>query len=199
MCRVITISRQFGSGGRSIGKAVAEKLGWKFYDREIVEKTAAESGFSPKFIEESGEYAGATNSLLFNLSVAGAAMGNGRMSLYDEIYVTQKKIIEQLAEDGNCVIVGRCADYILRNRSDVLNVFIYSDTKSRAERITRLYGTTDKSAESRLAEKDKKRRVYYKNYTDRSWGDFNNYHISLNSGFIGIDKCADIIEELARM
>lgn len=196
MYRVVTISRQFGSGGRTIGRMAAEKLGYKFYDRELVNKVAAESGLSEKFIEDSGEYANSTTSLLFNLSLAGN-YGSGKMSLYDEIYVAQCRIIKELAEQEPCVIVGRCADYILKDRDDCLNVFIHTDMKNRAERIVKLYGQTEKSPEKRLKEKDNKRKVYYKNYTGRNWGLVENYHLALDSACIGLERCAELIAEIA--
>ena len=126
MYRIITISREFASGGRTIGKKVADALGYAYYDNELVTKIAKESGFAEAFVKENGEYAGFTSSLLFNLSLnnIGAA---GTLSTSDQLYTYQHKIIRELAEKGNCVIVGRCADYILREREDCLNVFIHAD------------------------------------------------------------------------
>lgn len=192
MKRIITISREFGSGGRSVGKLVAEKLGYSFYDRELVNKVAERSGFSPEFIEESGEYASARNSLLFALATASQYSADG-LSMHDRLYIEQTKIIEELAEEGNCVIVGRCADFILRNRKDCLHVFIHADMESRAKRIIERYGEGDKSPEKRLAEKDQKRKVYYKNYTGRNWGQAQNYDLCLNSGVLGVEACAELI------
>ena len=120
------------------------------------------------------------------------------MSVNDYLWVMQRKVVLDIAERGNCVIVGRCADYILGDREDVLNVFIHSNIESRADRIVRLYGETEKSPEKRLEEKDKKRKVYYKHYTGRDWGKSQNYHISLDSGALGIDKCVELIVGLAK-
>lgn len=189
--RIITISREYGSGGRTIGKIIADKLGWKFIDREIIEEVAKKSGLSEKFIEQSGEYANATSSLLFNLSMSNA--NNAFLNLYNEIFNEQRKIIRNAAEEGNCVIVGRCADYILRDRNDCLNVFVYSSTEKRIERITNEYNDDAKSPEKRLKEMDKKRRVYCQNFTGRDWGNVHNYHIAVNSGFYGIERSAEII------
>lgn len=194
MKKIITISREFGSGGRTIGRMVAEKLGMSFYDKELIEKVAEESGLSKKYIEEGGEYAPSKSR--FAYSFIGRNIDG--MSLDDYIFMAQRKVILEIAEKESCVIVGRCADYILRNRDDVLNVFIHSDMDKRAERIVKLYGETDKSPEKRLKEKDKKRSINYKYCTDRVWGMSQNYHISLNSGAIGIDKCVDIIADLAQ-
>ena len=197
MKRIITISREFGSGGRSVGKLVAEKLGYRFYDRELVNKVAERSGFSPEFIEESGEYASARSSLLFALATASQYSADG-LSMHDRLYIEQTKIIEELAAEGDCVIVGRCADFILRNRKDCLHVFIHADMESRAKRIVERYGEGDKSPEKRLAEKDQKRKVYYKNYTGRNWGQAQNYDLCLNSGILGVETCAELIVQACK-
>ena len=197
MKRIITISREFGSGGRTIGKEVARRLDYNFFDRELVEEVAKRSGFSQDFIEENGEYGNARSSLLFYWATAKQhSMEN--LSMHDQIYIVQTKVIEELAETGNCVIVGRCADYILRDRKDCLHAFICADMASRAKHIVEFYGEKDKSPEKRLAEKDQKRKVYYKNYTGRNWGEAKNYDICLNSGVLGMDLCAELIEQAAR-
>ena len=197
MKRIITISREFGSGGRSIGKLVAEKLGYRFFDSELVNKVAQRSGFSPEFIEESGEYASARSSLLFALATASQYSADG-LSMHDRLYIEQTKIIEEIAAEGECVIVGRCADFILRDRKDCLNVYIHADMESRAKRIVERYGESDKSPEKRLTEKDQKRKVYYKNYTGRNWGQAQNYDICLNSGALGIETCAELIVQACK-
>lgn len=194
MKKIITISREFGSGGRTIGRMVAEKLGYEFYDSELIEKVAEESGFAKKFIEEQGEYSPTKS--IFAYSFVGRNIDG--MSANDYILSIQRKVILEIAEKGSCVIVGRCADYILRDREDVLNVFIHADAEKRAERIVRLYGETDKSPLKRLEEKDKKRSINYKYCTDRKWGVAQNYHIALDSGMIGIERCAELITELAK-
>lgn len=197
MARIITISREFGSGGRTIGRIVAQELGYNFYDRELVDAVAAESGMTPKFIEEKGEYANSTRSFLFNLAITGGTAGSS-LSMYDRVFIAQSKLIKQFAQEGSCVIVGRCADYILRERTDTLHVFVHADIKSRVERIVNVYGETDKAPEKRLAEKDEKRRVYYKNYTGTDWGNMRNYQLTVDSGFLGIEKCAQLIIDCAR-
>lgn len=120
------------------------------------------------------------------------------MSMNDYIWMMQRKIILELVQEGPCVIVGRCADYILRDRDDCFNVFICSDLDKKVERIVRLYGETDEKPEKRLADKDKKRRANYKYYTDQVWGLAQNYHLCLNSGEIGIDKCTELIVDLVK-
>ena len=195
---IITVSREFGSGGRTIAKAVAEALGYAYYDKELVKQVAEETGFHEKFVELEGEYANSTSRLAYALSSQQAHTATGGMSVNDYLWVMQRKVVLDIAERGNCVIVGRCADYILGDREDVLNVFIHSNIESRADRIVRLYGETEKSPEKRLEEKDKKRKVYYKHYTGRDWGKSQNYHISLDSAALGIDKCVELIVGLAK-
>ncbi len=193
MKKIITISREFGSGGRTIGRNVAEKLGIKFYDRELIEKIAEKSGFSKSFIEKQGEHSPSKSRFAYSF----VGRGVDGMSVNDYVFSVQRKVILDIAENESCVIVGRCADYILRDRDDVLNVFIHSDMDKRAERIVKLYGETDKSPEKRLKEQDKKRSINYRYCTDRVWGVAQNYHITLNSGAVGIDRCVDIIVGLA--
>ncbi|MFB0921299.1 MAG: cytidylate kinase-like family protein [Oscillospiraceae bacterium] len=194
---VITISREFGSGGRTVAKAVAERLGYAFYDKALVELIAKESGYSQEFVERRGEDATSTSSFLFNLARSGSAGVDGYSDVSDRLYVIQHNIIKRLAGEGPCVIVGRCSDYILKDFPNSLHVYIYAETKFKAERIVKLYGERDDAPEKRLEEKDKKRKVYYKNYTGRIWGMSSNYDICLNSGKLGIDSCVDIISELA--
>ncbi len=197
---IITISRAFGSGGRTIGQEVAKRLGIPCYDRTLVDKVAEESGFHVDFIKEAGEYASVTNSFLFNIAISPNPMAAvNSMSMADQLFVCQTNVIRKLADEGPCVIVGRCADYILRDREDALHVFIHSDMEHRAERIVRLYGETKQSPQKRLTEKDNKRRVYYRHYTNRNWGEAQNYHLCLNSGLIGIEKCVEIITDVARL
>ncbi|NLH02277.1 MAG: cytidylate kinase-like family protein [Clostridiales bacterium] len=195
--KVITISREFGIGGRTIAKMVAERLGYAFYDKALVERIAKESGYSEEFIERRGEDATSTSSFLFNLSRSGGGNYEGVSGVSDKLFVIQYNLIKNLPDEGPCVIVGRCSDYILKDCQDALHVFIYADTKFKADRIVRLYGERNDSPEKRLEEKDKKRKVYYKNYTGRIWGMSSNYDICLNSGKIGIENCADIIVKLA--
>lgn len=192
MNKIITISRQFGSGGRSIGKKLAIELGIKCYDAEIIEKIAKESGYAKEYIEEQGEYSSYT-SVLGHALQARDYKGNTNA---DNIWFMQKKIIEDLANKESCIIVGRCADYILKDRKDVLKVFIHSSLENRSKRIVEQYGQTDKDPIFRLKDKDKRRATYYEFYTDIKWGDANNYDIALDSGTFGIDKCVEILKNL---
>lgn len=197
--RIITISREFGSGGRTVGKQVAERLGISYYDKELVKQVAVETGFDEKFVEQQGEYAPTKSWLSYAFAARGSQGVMNGMSTDDFLWAIQNKVIRELAEKGPCVIVGRCADYILRDREDCLNVFVHADMKSRAERIVRLYGESEKSPEKRLEEKDKKRKVYYKHYTGQEWGMSQNYHLSLNSAEFGIEACSELIVSLAAM
>lgn len=189
--RIIAIGRQFGSGGRTIGKKVAEKLGIPCYDNEVLERMAMESGFAPEYLKEQTECAGSRNWFAHVLS-AGTFTG----AYQDELWALQNKIIRDLAEQGPCVFVGFFAEYILRKHDNCLRVFIYADTEVRANRIVEQYGETDVAPEKRLKEKDRRRAAYYQYYTDLTWGDSKNYHISLNSGTLGIDKCVEILTKL---
>ena len=196
--KIITISREFGSGGRTVGHAVADQLGIPFYDKDLVEHIALESGFAPKFIEEHGEHA--PGKTLFSYAFAQHSMPgamNG-LSTADFLWNIQCSVILQLAEKGPCVIVGRNADYILKDRKDCLHAFIHADLDFRADRIVRLYGESEKSPEARLQEKDKRRRVNYQHYTGRNWGQAQNYDVCLNTSVLGIEQSAQIIIDLIK-
>ena len=191
--KVITISREFGSGGRSIGRMVAERLCIPFYDKELVDQVALESGFAPKFIEEHGEHSPSKSFFSYAFAPQGVPGVMNGLSAADFLWNVQCSVILQLADKGPCVIVGRNADYILKDREDCLHAYIHADTAFRADRIVRLYGESEKSPETRLAEKDKRRKVNYQHYTGRTWGLSQNYDICLNSGTIGVETCADIL------
>lgn len=189
--RIITISRQFGSGGRTIGKKLAEELGIKCYDREIIDQVAEESGFDKKYISEKGEYVpnGIFGTMMNRWSYNGPTNE-------EKIWQIQSGYIKELAEKESCVIVGRCADYLLGDRADVLKVFIHADDKYRAERIVKNYGESDVDPEKRLRDKDKHRAAYYQIYTDMTFGDALNYHVCLDSGAVGEDNCVEILKNI---
>ncbi len=188
--RVITISREFGSGGRTIGKKVAKKLGIPCYDAMLIQKIAEESGYAADYIREEGEYAtGGWLSTVFTDRTMG-------MTNQDKLWTIQSRVITELAEKDSCVIVGRCADYILRDKADCLNVFIHASMEKRAERIVTEYGEREETPEQRLKEKDKRRAAYHRFYTDMKWGHAQNYHVCLDSGKLGLDKCVEIISRL---
>lgn len=188
--RIITISREFGSGGRTIGKKVAEKLGIPCYDAELIQKIAEESGFTESYIKEEGEY---TSGSWLSAALTNRSMGPTNQ---DKLWTIQQNIILDLAQKNSCIIVGRCADHILRDKADCLRVFIHSSMEHRAERIVKEYGESDKTPEQRLKDKDKRRASYYRFYTDVKWGQAQNYHICLDSGELGLEKCIEIIADL---
>ena len=191
--KIITISREFGSGGRTIGHMVADRLGIPFYDKELVNQIAVESGFAPKFVEEHGEHSPGKSLFSYAFAPQGVPGVMNGLSTADFLWNIQCSVILQLAEQGPCVIVGRNADYILKDRPEVLNAYFYADPAFRAERIVRLYGESERSPEARLNVKDKRRRVNYQHYTGRTWGMSQNYDICLNTGVLGLEQCADIL------
>lgn len=200
--KIVTISRQYGSGGRYIGENLAKAMGVPCYDEKLIDMVAKESGFAQSFVAEKGERM--TGSLLFNiassLSFANNVFStNNGVTLQDEIYFTQNRIIKELANKGPCVIVGRCADYILREREDCLNVFIYADEESKIERAEKYFNITREEAPAVLKKKDKARANHYKYYTDQEWGMASNYDLCLNSGLIGIEGCVKAIQQVLEL
>ena len=195
--KIITISRQFGSAGRSIGKQVAQQLGIPYYDKELIKQVAEKTGFAPEYVENIGEYAPTKSIFSYAIPFLNARNSAAGMTASDFLWVMQRQVILDIADKGPCVIVGRCADYILREREDTLNVFIHADKQYRAERIVRVYGESEKSPEARLDDKDSRRRVNYKHFTGRDWGKCENYHLALDSGALGIETCVNLICNLS--
>ncbi|MBR2727787.1 MAG: cytidylate kinase-like family protein [Solobacterium sp.] len=191
--KVITISREFGSAGRTIGRQLADELGIKCYDREIIGEVAERSGLAESYIESKGEDSsqGRFSSML------GRGYYQG-MTNEDQIWQIQSGIIKELADKESCVIVGRCADYILKDRDDVLKVFVHADIEKRAKRIVEVYGETAEKPLKRLKDKDKQRRAYYQIYTEIEWGDARNYEVCLDSGELGIDTCVQILKTIVK-
>ncbi len=192
MNRIITISREFGSGGRTIGKLTAERLGIPCYDQELLEKIAEESGLAKEFVAERGEYT-LRGGWLAN-AFSDRSM-NG-LSMQDYLWTIQRRTILDLAEQQSCIIIGRCADYILDGKADLLKVFIHASIETRAKRIVEKYGEGVEAPEKRLRDKDLRRSSYYRLYTDVEWGIAKNYDLCLDSGTIGFDRCVDIIASL---
>lgn len=187
MLPIITISREVGSGGHTIGKMVADQLGIPFYDREIIEQVALTTGYEIEKIEDKGEYASFLDKYLNSRFYNGLYLGDDQ----DKIFYAQKRVIVELAQKGPCVIVGRCADAILAEKNiSSLNVFIHADLEVRKSH--------SQMEEKALLKKDKGRQYYYRFYTERDWGDYSNYHLNLDSGYIGLEGCADIIIEVAK-
>ena len=196
MNKVVTISRQYGSGGREIGKKLAEHYGIPFYDNEIISNAAKESGFAEVAFERAEEKA--TNSLLYTLAMGMRAygkmdMGFSTMSVDDQLYLAETKVTRRFAQQGPCVIVGRCADYVLRDQTNVVNVFVTADVTARVERAIEEYGLPKPKAEENIIKFDKRRNNYYNFHTGQKWGDINNYHLVIRSDFGGIDHAVDTL------
>ena len=189
--RIITISREFGSGGRFIGEEVAKKLGIAYYDKNIINEIAEKSGLSPEYIQENAELSPKRG--LFAYAFAGRDI-TGK-SVEDMVYEAQRKVILDLAEKESCVIIGRNADYILKDRDDVLNVFIHGNMPEKTQRIIRLYNVDEKKAVKMMADTDKRRMTNYNFYTEHKWGKASNYTLCLNSSQLGYDRCEKIIME----
>ncbi len=189
--RIITISREFGSGGRFIGEEVAKKLGIAYYDKNIINEIAEKSGLSPEYIQENAELSPKKG--LFAYAFAGRDI-TGK-SVEDLVYEAQRKVILELAEKESCVIIGRNADYILKDRDDVLNVFIHGDAPEKIQRITRLYNVEEQKAVKMMVDIDKRRMANYNFYTNQKWGKASNYTLCLNSSKLGYDRCEKIIME----
>ena len=192
--RIITISREFGSGGRFIGEEVAKKLGIAYYDKNIINEIAEKSGLSPEYIQENAELSPKKG--LFAYAFAGRDI-TGK-SVEDLVYEAQRKVILELAEKESCVIIGRNADYILKDRDDALNVFIHGDMLEKIQRISQLYRVTEQEAVKMMADTDKRRMTNYNFYTDQKWGKTSNYTLCLNSSQLGYDRCEAIIIECAK-
>lgn len=211
MKKIITISREYGSGGRLIGKLVAESLGYDFYDKEIIDMAAQESGLSPDFIKKTEQNlsSGFLYNLLLGSSYSGTANGassiNGTqmLPLADQVFNAERKVILDLAKKGNCVIVGRCADYILNTSDEVdskslLNVFIYGNLEEKLKRIEGLYKEPEQAAKKTIQQIDKRRANHYNTFTEATWGDRKNYDIMINSSTAGIEETARLISEIAK-
>ena len=192
--RIITISREFGSGGRFIGEEVAKKLGIAYYDKNIIGQIAEKSGLSPEYIQENAELSPKKG--LFAYAFSGRDI-TGK-SVEDMVYEVQRNIILELAEKEPCVIIGRNADYILKDRDDVLNVFIHGNMPEKIKRITGLHNVEEKEAVKMMADTDKRRRTNYNFYTDQNWGKASNYTLCLNSSQLGYDRCEMIIMECVK-
>lgn len=192
--RIITISREFGSGGRFIGEEVAKKLGVAYYDKYIIGKIAEQSGLSPEYIQENAELSPKKGLFAYAFSgrdITGKSVG-------DMVYEAQRKIIMEIAEKESCVIIGRNADFILKDRDDVLNVFIHGDMPEKIQRIIDLYNVEEKEAVKMMADTDKRRITNYNFYTEQKWGKASNYTLCLNSSQLGYDRCERIIMECSK-
>lgn len=193
----VTIARQYGSDGTEIGKKLAEKLGCDFYDRRLIEMAAKESGFDPAVLEDIDEKA--TSSLLYSLSYGHSLVNEGlshiNLPLNDKLFSIQSTIIRQIADgDDSAVIVGRCADYVLSERPDVVRVYVFSDFDRRVERVAKRRDLTPSAAKDEVIRVDKRRAGYYNYYTGKKWGRIENYDLVINVDKTGVDGAVSVIE-----
>ena len=193
--RIITISREFGSGGRFIGEEVAKKLGIAYYDKEMIGQIAEQAGLSSEYVLENAELSPKKG--WFAYAFSGRDI-TGK-SVEDMVYEAQRKVIMEIAEKENCVIIGRNADFILKDRKDVLNVFIHGSIPEKVRRICSLYNVTEVDAIKMINDIDKRRRTNYNFYTEQKWGMAENYTMSLNSSVLGYDLCQKIIIDCAKL
>lgn len=196
MNKIITISRQYGSGGREIGKKLAEHYGIPFYDNELITRAAKESGFAEETFARAEDKA--TNSLLYSLAMGINVYGNqdfgfSGLSLDDRIFLAQSDVIRKVAEEGPCIIVGRCADYVLKERDDVCNLFIRASMSFRIDRAINEYDVDEKSAADVIIKNDKRRSNYYNYHVGEKWTNLNNYDLVIRSDLHGIDKTVETI------
>ena len=208
MKKIITISREYGSGGSAIGKLVAEQLGWKYYDKQLIDLAADESGLSPKFIEKSEQ--SLSSGWLYNMMLGSNYSSNyataatpNTLPLVDQIYNAQRTIILKVAKESPCVIVGRCADYILKtreefNNSEILNIFVYANPEDRIKRAIEAYKIPEKDAKKTITQVNKRRANHYNTFTEWTWGAYEHYDILLNSSYAGIEGTAKLIVEAAK-
>lgn len=195
---IITIGRQFGSGGREIGKKISEKLGISFYDKELLNRAAADSGICRELFETHDE--NAKNTFWSSLVSTPDALGYPptdffAMPIHHKVFQAQFNTIRQIANEGACVIIGRCADAALADNENVLSVFIYADKDARIDRIAKKHEITVDAAKDMIKKTDKQRAAFYNYYTSKKWGDLKSYDLTLNSSVFGIDGCVDLIIE----
>ena len=192
--KIITISREFGSGGRFIGEEVAKKLGIAYYNEKLIDQIAQQSGLSKEYIEQNAELSPKKG--FFAYAFSGRDL-TGK-SVEDMVYEAQRKVILEIAEKEACVIIGRNADFVLRDRDDVINVFIHGEMPEKIERICRLYHVTEDGAVKLINDTDKRRRTNYNFYTEQKWGMARNYTLSLNSSQLGYEKCEKMIMDCVK-
>ncbi len=198
MNTVITIGRQFGSGGREIGEKVASHFGIKCYDKELLTRAAKESGYCEEMLANHDERP--TNSFLYNLVMDTYSFGYNASSFVDmpisqKVFLAQFDTIKKIAKEGPCVIVGRCADYALSDFSNCLHLFIYADESARVKRIREKYSLNDAKAKDMIVKKDKQRQSYYNYYSSKKWGRADSYDLCINSSVLGIDGTVRLVSQ----
>lgn len=197
---VITIARGFGSGGRTVGKMLAERLGIAYYDRELITLASEESGINPALFGKADESRRMPFFKRYNRAFGSRLISpkSDDFTSDDNLFNYQAKIIRELAEKESCVIVGRCADYVLRDTPGVVRVFVHAPMDYCVEQVTRLFGLPPKEAEKQIEKTDRTRSTYYRYYTGNEWNNAANYDLCLNTAKLGFDKCADIIEHYVK-
>ncbi|MDO4522863.1 MAG: cytidylate kinase-like family protein [Eubacteriales bacterium] len=198
---IITIGRQYGSGGREIGSKLAKSLDIKFYDNELLDRAAKDSGICQELFENHDEKP--SSSFLYSLVMDTYSMGYSAaalsgMPINHKVFLAQFNAIKEIANEGPCVMVGRCADYALEDYKNVLNVFIYGDMDARIKRIAQRRNLTDAKAKDAIQKTDKQRASYYNYYTSKRWGDIASYDLCINSGILGIDGTVDFLCDYVR-
>jgi hypothetical protein len=196
MNTVITIGRQFGSAGREIGEKVAEHFGIKCYDKELLTRAAKESGFCEEMIQNHDEKP--TNSFLYNLVMDTYSFGYNTSSFVDmpishKVFLAQFDTIKKIAQEESCVIVGRCADYALADRDNVVNLFIYGREEAKTQRIMERYNLSESKARDMIIKKDKQRQSYYNYYSSKKWGRADSYDLCINSSVLGVDGTVKLV------
>ncbi len=195
--KIITISRQFGSGGGYIGKLLSEQLGLPLYDKKVLDIAAKDSGFSEEVLEYSEEMP--ITSLLYSIAtgmgIHNASMGLQGLPLGDKLFLAQFDAIKKIAKEGPCVIVGRCSDYVLRDEANCINIFIHSDMDFRIDRIMREHSLSEEEAKQKITKIDKRRAGYYNHYTSEKWGVAERYDLTVNSSALGLEKTASLIKD----
>lgn len=199
---IITIGRQYGSGGRDLGKKLAEDLGIPCYDRELLERAAKDSGLCQELFENHDEKP--TNSFLYSLVMDTYSFGYSSSAFSDmpinhKVFLAQFETIKRIADEGPCVIVGRCADYALADYKNVVNIFVHADMQKRIARIARRRETTDAKAKDLIMKTDKRRASYYNYYTSKKWGDVTSYDLCIDTGVIGIDGAVQLVKDFIEL
>lgn len=195
---VITVGRQFGSGGRELGRKLADMFGIAYYDKELITEAARESGLDPEYFEKADEQIpnNLMHALAASLMMSGGAFGSENALAGENIFKFQSDVVREVAKAGSCVIVGRCADYILRNEPLCISTFIYASQEDRVARIRRCHGAkTQKEAEEMMRKIDKRRAGYYDFYTDKTWGAATSYDLCIDSSVLGIEDTAEVVRE----
>lgn len=201
MNTIITIGRQFGSAGKEIGAILAKELGIPFYDRELLTRAAKESGFCEEMIECHDERP--TNSFLYNLVMDTYSFGYNSAAMVDmpisqKVFLAQFDAIRKIADEGPCVIVGRCADYALSEYNNCVNIFIHGNEKCKIERIMRKYEVNEQKAKDMINKKDKQRQSYYNYYSSKKWGRADSYDLTINSSILGIEGSVKLIKQFIK-